>query len=556
MTGYLRQPAVSLHCGLLFAIKMKRLVFLFSALAFVAAPVSSRAQDTTAPVETEAPTETPSAGGGTTDTGSSMIFPTGPTSGSSGTASPLPTGAGATPPTGNAALGAGVQSATVPSAAPTTLSLPGGYGFVPKTFTLGEGRFAQPPVKFNFSVSQGYDDNVFSTPTHPVTSSASAAPTQPTKTQKREPVVIIGGPFGIKIITIPEPKAVDQPTVQVNPTEPQQKVGSAVTNARVGMEMQAANPRTAFTLDLSVGALYYWSRPGDAADYNGSFGMTYLHRMSQRLTLTAEADAVYQSQPDFSRINTPTSEVTNGSYLSANAKIDLAYQFRPRVATVTSYSLNTTIPFTNSTDSNFYLNTIGTQLRYQYSPRVTYVGEVREAASSYPATPDRDSESSFLLIGADVAFTQRLNATTRVGEEILTPQTGSAQASPYIETSTTYVFLRNSTLQWTNRFGFEEAPSSSQRSLSYRTGLNVNEVISARLTASLGLAYNHVNTDALSGGGDVTTQQQLQGNFGLQYVVSRTISLNANYTYTQLISNTPGTDYRRNQIFLGANYSF
>src|SRR5205085_2721451 len=94
----------------------------------------------------------------------------GPGSGGTTTgASALPGAAGATAPSGNAALGAGVTSSTASAAAaPVSAELPGGYGFSSQTLTAGQGRFALPPLRFSVTISNGYDDNILSTPSNPV----------------------------------------------------------------------------------------------------------------------------------------------------------------------------------------------------------------------------------------------------------------------------------------------------------------------------------------------------------------------------------------------------
>jgi hypothetical protein len=53
-------------------------------------------------------------------------------------------------------------AAAAPAAAPN-FTLPGFYGAAPTSFTGGEGRLSRPRVRYNFSTSTGYDDNVFQT---------------------------------------------------------------------------------------------------------------------------------------------------------------------------------------------------------------------------------------------------------------------------------------------------------------------------------------------------------------------------------------------------------
>ncbi|MEO8350314.1 MAG: outer membrane beta-barrel protein, partial [Chthoniobacteraceae bacterium] len=43
---------------------------------------------------------------------------------------------------------------------------------------------------------------------------------------------------------------------------------------------------------------------------------------------------------------------------------------------------------------------------------------------------------------------------------------------------------------------------------------------------------------------------------GLDYVLTRDMSLNFSYSLTSVTSNRPNTDYYRNRVFFGASYQF
>ena len=497
------------------------------------------------------------SGAGDSGSGGSTITPGGSQT-TPGGISPLPSGTGATPPSGNSALGAGVLSGATPAAQtpPPSFVLPGGSGFTSQTLTGGEGRFAKPRYGFSFSLSQGYDDNIFNTPSHPVEQPKQTVTTLvPERQRVFVGFVSIGGILvpRFQTVTVNVPK-----TTFVEPPQPAEQKGSAVTNVRATFQSQSLTPRTAYTLDLTAGALYYWSRPGRETDYNGSLGLSYLHKVNARTTVSAQVDAVYQSQPDFSRINGPTTQTAN-NFLSTNAKADLSHQFSPRIASVSSYTFNGTMyPGQQVSSSEIYENGLGEQLRYLLSARTTAAAELRVSESTHPNEPLSDATNTFLLIGADVAVSQRLRGTFRIGEEIRTQAEGEKKslATPYIETSTSYGFARGSSVQWSNRFGFEESGSFTQKRLTYRTNLGINYVFSPRLVSNIGISYNRTSTSAISGDSMSLIDNQIQGNAGLQYVMTRTLSLNLNYTYTQIISNQKGADYRRNQVFLGGTYSF
>lgn len=501
-----------------------------------------------------------------TDSGSSTITPPPPPP------ETPPAAAGPTPAPGlTPAPGAGAptENGPAPEAAPLSFTLPGGSGFGPVTLTAGEGRFAQPRYRFTGTLSQGYDDNVFSTPSNPL-----KQPTSAKVLVQEQRQVATGNFINLGGFFVPEIRT-EFVTVERKiklPKQPQQEIiGSAVTRAGIGFQTQSAMPRTVYTFDANVGALYYYSRPERSTDYNGSIGLNFLHRINARTTVSAQGDLVYASQPNFSRINTPTSQST-GDNVSANAKIDLSYLWSPRVSSVLSYTINGTLfqekSAATSGGGDTLENGLSTQIRYTISPRTTAIMELRETQRSHANDPAQDSTNTFVLFGADYMPSRRLRATALVGEQtqVRTGGTatnnggssgGSTLATPYAETTLGYIFPRGSTVTWTNRYGFEDSGSSLQSQQTYRTNLNLNYVLGARTTAGIGVAYNRVTTSFIDGNSqDDITQEQLQASITLQYILSRTLSFNANYTLTQLTSNQQGADYRRNQIFIGGSYSF
>lgn len=464
-------------------------------------------------------------------------------------------------------LSEGVPSGTTPTtttteAPPTSFSLPGGNGFAPQIVTAGEGRFAQPPFRFTVSISQGYNDNVFSSPTDPIRSPSSVTVLVPTP---RQVVTFRGG----KPVVRTEVDLV-KTKVRLRQSDPQERIGSAVSTVGVSFQTQAITPRTLYSVDASLGALYYYSRPGRSLDYNGRLGLSFVHRINPRLTVSAQGDAVYSSQPDFSRINTPSRQIQDGAYLSSSAKLDAIYLWSSRITTDTSYTFSSTVSLTNSsTDAttgavndpsinDYFENGLNNEVRYLWSPRVTAVLDLRATESSHPNDPNQDTTNFFFLAGVDYAASSRLHFTIRAGDETRSYNEGGATLStPYAETTTSYIFIRGSSASWTNRFGYEESGGATVQRLTYRTNLALNYVVGARLRLGGSVAYNHSNLSAVNGGTQADyTEQQLQLSLGAQYLFSPSLQFYVNYSLTELFSSLEGQDYYTNQIFLGGNYSF
>ena len=460
----------------------------------------------------------------------------------------IPVFAEDTGPTGTPAGGSG-QDATGAAPAATSVAeapaapvvMPGSYGSAPISLTPGSGRFAKDPYNFTLNLAQGYDSNIFTTHSN--------------------------------------------------------QVGSPTTTGALGFQMQSAAPRTIFTLDATLGSTYYWHRPGESAeDYNDHLALVYFHRISSRMSVSANFGIGYYSQPNFSAINATVNQ-QSGNYWMGDGRLNLSYQWSAKFQTSTSYSLNSTM-YEKTQTNNIIENTFGNELHYLLTPRISLVSEVRYTVSAYPQTPTGDSNTIYGLMGGDYAFSNRLRATLRGGVQyreytnmVMSPATvdpytllkvyhkhyisttsGNNQSSPYLETTLSYIYGNQSTLQWTNRFGLDSSNTASQKVTSFRTGVNMNHVLTAKITITLGLNYNVAKTqtddkseetwqigvpplvDIIST--PTTTQDQFNSVLGIQFRVTPKLSLGANYTFTDIISQTQSGSYVRSQISLGGTYTF
>lgn len=443
---------------------------------------------------------------------------------------------------GQDAAGGAASGPTQAAEAPSVpVVLPGAYGTAPIALTPGEGRFAKAPYDFTLNLQQGYDSNVFTTHSN--------------------------------------------------------EVGSMTSNGTLGFEMQSASPRNIFTLDTTAGLAYYWHRPGESPEnYNGDVKFLFFHRMSPRLNASLTFDTGYYSQPNFSAMNASINQ-QQGNYVMGNGRLNLSYQWTAKIQTNTSYSLNATAYQQKSSQgSNIVENTFGDELRFMLTPRMSLVLEGRFTLSSYPKFTPGDSNTTYGLLGVDYRLSNRLSTTFRGGLQyrdytnmIMLPRTtdnmilaglypssyittsaGNTQTSPYVETTTTYIYGHQSTFQWTNRFGLDSSNTAAQKVTSFRTGVNFNHVLTAKTTLSLGLNYNYSSTatapnyvetldsypNAYTQSVPTTYQEQINTVLGVKFLVTPKFSLNASYTFTDVTdTNTIGC-YYRNQFLFGGIYTF
>ena len=403
--------------------------------------------------------------------------------------------------TGGGGSSSGASSESVATQAPMSFS--GGYGFLPRTYTPGEGRFALPRVVTIVSVAEGYDDNI---------------------------------------------------TTAQSPN----KIGSWNTSSQVELRTQLAKPRDLLTFDFGGGATVYYYRPGSDVDYNANVDLAWAHKISPRAQLTAQVNAVYQPQPDFSRANVPTNN-TNGSYFSQFGKVDFSYQWSARFRTVTTYSLNSLFyeDSANKT-SNYFANTFGNEFHYLISPRTSLVAEYRYAFTDYPSNSAANSTDNYILGGFDTALTSRFNARLRAGAEIRDYKTTGSSTSPFVETGLVYALGPHTSVEWTNRYGFEESGSAFVSQETYRTGLQFSHGISPRLNLTLGSFFAYSTQSSTVGPETSASQESFDINVGLRYIVTRGFSLSTTYDFTKVNGGggSFGTPYGRNRFTLGAQFTF
>ena len=499
-------------------------------------------------------------------TGSSSAFgtkPPGPGTATEPGAKKPGTGADGTA-TGAASTFGDERSATKkPGEGEPTFTIPGGYGRAAQQFTAGEGRLARPRFRYTGSVSFGYDDNVFQTPNRGGTPDTEVTVLASPGTAARTEVGI--GPNGeTQTVTIPgtDPKT-RKIVIAGQPGTP--RVGSFLTRANVGFDVQFASRKTFFTFDIRTGADWYWDRPGKDVDYTGSVALMYLQRLTPRVQFTANVNASYQTQPDLSQVNTSTRQA--GSFLSFSSKGDLTYRLSPRFSVVGSLSYNAIRYSEQAQQAGDYGETVfGTELRYLFSPRLTLLGEVRYSSTSYDMVSRRDAHTLYLLLGGEVTLSRRFTSTLRVGANVRSfDQGGNSATSPYGELTLNYLLAKATVIRLNGRYGFEEPPDAQSKLLSLRAGLSLVQSFSPRLHGSLGVNYVRQTTTSTPlavapAKGTLpqveTSINTVDSTIGFDYNVTRNWTLNANYSYTREAGSIAQREYYRNRIFVGAAYDF
>ena len=519
-------------------------------------PSTPSATGDTAPASTTEPTPPPPAPA--TDTGATSSFQTTPSGGDTGgfgaTGGGEPAASSGLPPSG---LGFGAPKA--PESAPS-FTLPGFYGSAATSYTAGQGRLARPRFRYSASLAVGYDDNVLQSPDN-------RAPdqfvfVQPPTPDHVEPIFETRTRIGQGGIPEQVQVVVGFRTVKGTPAKfvrvpPQDRAGSFVVRSGLGFDMQLYSRRSLFTFDASGNADHYFTRPSPKdTDYNGSVALSYLYRLTPRLQVTAQVNAAYLTQPDFSRINTP--EALNvGAYINANARLDLSYRWTPRLTSVVSLSDNALLFQEKSQQGSDYNETVlGTELRYLWSPRFTALGELRYSSIDYPQTAALAAQTAYLLIGAEFRWSQRISGGLRIGNSVRSFDEGGDSAStPYAEMNLGYRLTPGSIVNWNMRYGFEEPFAAGDERTVFRSGLSFIQAFSARMSGAASINYIH-EIDKAAGTQFETTSDLFDATLRLEYTVNKHFSLNASSVFTQRNTSLGFIDYHRTQFFLGGQYQY
>lgn len=371
---------------------------------------------------------------------------------------------------------------------------------------LGEGIgvFSRKPFTFNLAIREGYDSNVYTSATDPDS--------------------------------------------------------SFYTNWAAGINYEFGSSRLKLSSSLGGGLTYYYTRPGDKTDFNGSFALNATYLATPRLTLSASTNTAYLSQPDISIIGGTNRQ--DGDYLYSNTSLGAAYQWTEIISTVTSYNLTAFYYLDENLNDNQgrIEQTVSQSIRWLWKPKTTLVGEYRINPVTY-FDADLNQLGNFFLVGFDQVFNPRAFWNLRIGAQVNfnnNPVDGqSTYVGPYFENTFAYNLGPASTISWNMRYGTEASGINdvTQRQ-TFRTGLVLTHAFTARLSGTFGLNYQ-CNYYDQSGVISSFFENIVDASVGLSFKVNRFVSLQTGYQFIiDIAPSYTGREYNRNVVFVGANLAF
>ena len=324
--------------------------------------------------------------------------------------------------------------------------------------------------------------------------------------------------------------------------------GSPYINGNATFSYSFGSPRSRVSLAAGGGINYYFDRAvGSKYDENVYFALSLMHNFTKRVTLTMNALASYQSQPDLSTDLGVNQAI--GNYLRLTDANSLSLLWGPRFSTITSYNFSA-LKYESGIGSlqDQIEQTFGQQARFLLFPSTTIDGEYRFEIIDYTNNAPLNSTTNFFLAGFEHRFSPHLNVTFRSGVEIRSSDDNGNGPAPYFESTITYRFGRRISVTWANSYSIEESNTVGGSSGStFRTGLVSQITLTRRLSASLALNY-------VPGGGSLGDTFDVAPSVNM--MINRHLFANAGYHYTNVSSDVPLSSYSQNIYFAGFTFSF
>lgn len=363
------------------------------------------------------------------------------------------------------------------------------------------GSFWRIPIKLSSALRQGYDSNVFTSETDPV--------------------------------------------------------ASPYTNLALGAEYKFGGSRLQLAAQASIGATYYYSRPGNKIDYNGGISFTADYAASSRLLISIANNSQFVPQPQLGVVGGGITNVDQG-YFYQSTSIAVVYQINRRLASVTNYNLSA-FYYPNQALNSYQgridqslseslqllvLPKTSLSLIYRVNP-VTYFGE------------DLDSFGQFVLLGINQSFNPRFSFNAQFGAEQRDNQNPvdgpSTSRNPFFESNLTYAYGPASRLVFNARYGTEASGLANvTQTTVLRFGLGIAHSLTRRISLSLDVNYQNRYYDQPQVIPDYS-ENVYQVNLGARFQVNRFLSVEAGYSYSQVTSPQPeqSQEYTRQIIFIG-----
>jgi hypothetical protein len=187
---------------------------------------------------------------------------------------------------------------------------------------------------------------------------------------------------------------------------------------------------------------------------------------------------------------------------------------------------------------------------YKYQPKLDLSAGVRYRSNKIDGVGGVDSNEIFYNVGARGEITPKLIGEVSVGYISFDPDTGGSKSSIGLDSSLALALTPKSSLNFTasNRYGYG-AVGDSYRVAAIGGGFTTAITTDFSLSGSLAYnKYDYIDTNR--------TDDFWSGNIGATYAVSRNLSVNGTYLYSNNDSDLPIATFKNSILALSATFQF
>lgn len=347
---------------------------------------------------------------------------------------------------------------------------------------------------------------------------------------------------------------------------------SFALNPFVGLSLLNATSQTTWDVYARLGLIYYFDTPAGMDDSNSQsrFGANITHRVSGRLRVASRNFISYELEPDYSYGVASGRSESGGENLFWQTDNSVGYRLTERVGTYSGFRL-TELDAENDSSDRFSWS-LYNQFRYQLSPQTVLTSDYRYVATDAGGTAS-DSDSHYLLAGAEHRFSQNTLGVMSVGAQFRDVDQGDSSVSPYLELALDSQVTQQLTVRGFARYGLEDYDTVQihpdaglvefDERRSFRLGISSQYTLSPVVSIFGGLDYIPSSYEGARGLGPlvVTNIRDLDEDLFNAYVgfsvkLTETITGTASYTFTDSSSDVVGREYDRNRISVGVSAEF
>ncbi len=344
-------------------------------------------------------------------------------------------------------------------------------------------------------------------------------------------------------------------------------------NPYVGLSFVNITPQTTLDVYARLGVVYYFDEP-DAAGADDTYGqaragVNVTHRFSERLRLSSRNFISYELEPDYSYGFSSTRQL--GEYFYWQTDNSLGFRWTERLGSYTGFQL-TGLDYDDVPHADRFTWMLYHQMRYLLTPQTVLTAEYRYAETDADGLA-RDSDSHYLLVGAEHRFSPNTILIARAGAQWRDVDGGDNSTNPYVELALNSQVNQQLRVRSFARYSVESYDTvqfigggfydfSERQTL--RIGVSAEYAVSPMLSVFGGVDYipsSFDDGDLVSAPGPAATVSGLDEDLvnayiGLSMKFTDYLFGTVSYNYTDSNSDFVGRDYDRNRVSVGVRAEF